>query len=333
MPQLSTTLAPVCTNIAIPGQPDATTPVMARLIFVVATWCMASAEDTCNVTELAEQRALFVQNGYCVLRGLLTSDEVDDIEKEFDSLAHPTSALAAAMGRDYGDQSRGHGVDPAAMSLINVNNPGRYLGSFSQNKFIDRVRAAAEVLLGDGIRLDYEQLLEKVPLHDAAVFPWHQDMQYWPKRYPREVPTRTATFSLALTDADESNGCLRAIPQSGVPKTLVSKRPREGDAASAEHNAANTATDGTGDERAVVLPLTPDEISRVTLLPVRRGDVTVHDEWIVHGSGGNPSPRVRKTYVAAFRDARMVDYERSIGFSHSYNDDPDVIRRIRADEL
>ena len=69
------------------------------------------------------------------------------------------------------------------------------------------------------------------------------------------------------------------------------------------------------------------------MLPVKRGDVTVHDEWIVHGSGGNPSDRVRKTYVAAYRDASMVDYERAIGFSHSYNNDPEVIRRIRAREL
>jgi hypothetical protein len=54
--------------------------------------------------------------------------------------------------------------------------------------------------------------------------------------------------------------------------------------------------------------------------PVARGDVTVHDEWIVHGSGGNPSPRWRKTYVIAYRSRETVAYERSIGFTHSHND-------------
>ena len=41
---------------------------------------------------------------------------------------------------------------------------------------------------------------------------------------------------------------------------------------------------------------------RVLYLPLRRGDVTVHDERIVHGSDGNASAtRTRKTYVVAFR--------------------------------
>jgi hypothetical protein len=46
-------------------------------------------------------------------------------------------------------------------------------------------------------------------------------------------------------------------------------------------------------------------------------DCQVHDEWIVHGSSGNRSDRVRKTYVAAWRDTEMVAYERSVGFNHS----------------
>ena len=68
-------------------------------------------------------------------------------------------------------------------------------------------------------------------------------------------------------------------------------------------------------------------------VPVKRGQVTMHDEWIVHGSGGNAKATPRKTYVVAYRDAKMVEYERSIGFSHSYNDDPDVLRKVRAGEL
>ena len=192
---------------------------------------------------------------------------------------------------------------------------------------------AAEAILGGGVALDYEQLLEKVPGRDSAVFPWHQDMQYWPKRFPEGTPTHTATFSLALSDADEANGCLRAIPQSGVRRTLLAARPRANDSTALEHSAVNSASDTTGDERAIVLPLTASELADAMPLPVRRGDVTVHDEWVVHGSGGNPSDRGRKTYVAAFRDVRMIEYERKIGFTHSYNDAPETLRKIRAGEL
>ena len=56
-------------------------------------------------------------------------------------------------------------------------------------------------------------------------------------------------------------------------------------------------------------------------LEVRRGDVTVHDEWIVHGSPGNPSDRWRRTYVIAFRSQATIEFERRIGFTLSHNDE------------
>jgi len=61
-------------------------------------------------------------------------------------------------------------------------------------------------------------------------------------------------------------------------------------------------------------------IGEIVYLPVKRGSVTIHDERIVHGSGGNTSSIWRKTYVMAFRDRETVDQERAIGFTHSHND-------------
>lgn len=84
--------------------------------------------DSCNATDaqtLAEARAQFRLSGYCVLRGILSEAEVDAIESNFDVLTHPSAMLIAEMKRDYGDQSQGHGIDPADFALINVNNPGR----------------------------------------------------------------------------------------------------------------------------------------------------------------------------------------------------------------
>jgi ectoine hydroxylase-related dioxygenase (phytanoyl-CoA dioxygenase family) len=75
--------------------------------------------------------------------------------------------------------------------------------------------------------------------------------------------------------------------------------------------------------------MTTEDEQKVIPLPVGPGDCTVHEEWIVHGSGGNASDQYRKTYVVAFRDARMIEYERKHGFHHSYNDAPDVLQQIR----
>ena len=55
---------------------------------------------------------------------------------------------------------------------------------------------------------------------------------------------------------------------------------------------------------------------------------SVHNEWIVHGSGGNETDGWRHTYVCAFRDERMVAYERARGFRHSYND-TEALQRLR----
>ena len=70
---------------------------------------------------------------------------------------------------------------------------------------------------------------------------------------------------------------------------------------------------------AVVAEVSDDEEIRLAEVP--RGGVTLHDEWVVHGSPGNASPRHRRTYVIAFRTRAIVDAERKAGFTHSHNDD------------
>ena len=129
----------------------------------------------------------------------------------------------------------------------------------------------------------------------------HQDLGYWPTGTPEPL---TATCSLALDDADAQNGCLKVVPGS-QKQGLRPHRPLMGDDRSKSHILGVTLS---GDDRVVELPL-------------RRGDITVHDELIVHGSGGNASPdRWRRTYIVAFRSQACVAFERSIGFTHSHND-------------
>ena len=55
-------------------------------------------------------------------------------------------------------------------------------------------------------------------------------------------------------------------------------------------------------------------------MEIKRGDITVHDQRVVHGSDPNDSDGWRRAYVLAFRTEEMVDEERRLGFSHSHND-------------
>mmetsp|Transcript_16863 Transcript_16863/g.24403 ORF Transcript_16863/g.24403 Transcript_16863/m.24403 type:complete len:184 (-) Transcript_16863:95-646(-) len=155
---------------------------------------------------------------------------------------------------------------------------------------------------------DYDQFLTKLPNKTDAVFSWHQDMGYWPgpKALGSDVTqTATCTFSLAIDDSLPENGCLRYIPGSGVNKTLRNHVPLSG---------------SREEGHALVLEVGEDE--PIQLASVKRGSLTIHDEYVVHGSGGNLSPtQQRRTYVLAYRPKVVVDAERAIGFTHSHNDE------------
>jgi len=131
-------------------------------------------------------------------------------------------------------------------------------------------------------------------------------MAYWPGSAALGVEgTQTATFSLAIDDSMEENGCLRYVVGSQIKKEL---RP---------HVPLSSNRD---EGHALTIELRPEDV--VKLAPASRGSVTIHDEYVLHGSGGNRSPnRQRRTYVLAYRAGSIVQAERRIGFTHSHNDE------------
>ena len=63
-----------------------------------------------------------------------------------------------------------------------------------------------------------------------------------------------------------------------------------------------------------------EEREDVRLAALHRGDITVHNERVVHGSGPNLTDAWRKGLVLAFRKRETVAREREIGFTHSHTD-------------
>ena len=64
-------------------------------------------------------------------------------------------------------------------------------------------------------------------------------------------------------------------------------------------------------------------------MPIRRGDITVHNEGVLHGSAGNrTSDSRRRAYINAYRSIETVRQERALGFTHSHNDDQAVLNRV-----
>ena len=106
---------------------------------------------------------------------------------------------------------------------------------------------------------------------DGSVVPWHQDAQYWPL-----TPCRTVTVWLALTEVDAANGAMRVVSGSHLHGEFIHRT----------NPAPNLVLDQevTGDQI--------DE-DKVVTLDLEPGQISLHDDGLLHGSLANHSDRLR----------------------------------------
>ena len=252
-----------------------------------------------------EQIETFHKEGCVTIPDVLNEDEVDYLAYIFDRFV---SGEISVPGKDFCDMSKPFGIPYEQWSLVNCMLPTKYYPPLRGNIYERLTSSMAKQLFPNSeMTKDYDQFLNKRPGKDDAVFSWHQDMAYWPGSKILKVDcTDTCTFSLAIDDSMPENGCLRYVVGSGVSKTLRPHRPATGDSRDDGH----------------ALTTEVGEAEDVRLAPAKRGSLTIHDEYVVHGSSGNTcQDRQRRTYVLAYRAARVVEAERSIGFTHSHNDE------------
>ena len=252
-------------------------------------------------------RRQFAEQGFVHLPGLLSEREIAEIEVDYDRFLRREIAVE---GKDFCDMAGDYGRDPADYSIVNVMLPRRYFPAWVDNIFERRAASVARQLCGDGMEIDYDQLLAKQPYKTDAVFAWHQDMAYWP-----DTPdTRTATVWLAIDDSTVDNGCMRFVPATAHEPALRPHAPVYG----GRGTSHTLGTDLRGDDEIVVMP-------------IARGDCTVHNERVMHGSGGNNTAGFRRAYILAFRSADTISTERALGFTHSHNDATEVLDAVGVD--
>lgn len=127
-----------------------------------------------------------------------------------------------------------------------------------------------EDLIGENFFLWGNQFFVKYP-GDGSVVPFHQDAQYWPLK-----PMRTVSAWLAIFDADEANSAMQIVRGSH----------RQG---RFDHSV--------NDDPDYVLQYEVDDaqISRqdIVTLDLKAGQISLHDDGLLHGSPANLSDRVR----------------------------------------
>ena len=136
---------------------------------------------------------------------------------------------------------------------------------------------AVEALIGPDILLWKSKAFVKFP--GPAQVAWHQDLPHW-----NLVPAEAVTAWLALSDSNEGNGCVRAIPGSHRNGARASK-------AVSDPNSLLTA--------GLEFNVGADEAGRAAPIVLRAGEFSLHHGMLVHGSGENRSaaPRLGIAFV------------------------------------
>ncbi len=109
------------------------------------------------------------------------------------------------------------------------------------------------------------------PPHSNSTVGWHQDTYYWPLE-----PKISATVWLAFEDVNEENAAMKVIPGSHVAGLLKHSR-------SSDTDSVLTLECEQGQFR---------EDSAVSL-NLKAGQISIHDDKLVHGSPANHSNRRR----------------------------------------
>jgi ectoine hydroxylase-related dioxygenase (phytanoyl-CoA dioxygenase family) len=109
------------------------------------------------------------------------------------------------------------------------------------------------------------------PPRSSSTVGWHQDTYYWPLE-----PKISATVWIAFEDVDEQNAAMKVIPGSHVAGLMKHSR-------STDTDSVLTLELESGQFR---------EDSAVSL-NLKAGQVSIHDDKIVHGSPANRSDRRR----------------------------------------
>jgi ectoine hydroxylase-related dioxygenase (phytanoyl-CoA dioxygenase family) len=149
-----------------------------------------------------------------------------------------------------------------------------------------RVVAVVKDLLGEDAIAWGSHYFCKMP-HDGKTVPWHQDASYWPL-----TPSKAVTAWLAIDDADTANACMRFIPGSHHFGHLTYRMTEDADQAVLNQEIENA-----------------ERYGRPVDVELKAGEISIHSDLLLHGSGANTSDRRRCGLTLRYCAADVRAYE------------------------
>ena len=227
-----------------------------------------------------EQASQYNRDGFFVLEDVFDERTIDALLAELDPLEEAAAEYQRKHLKGKASISRADEITFAAHLV--TRSPSA--NAFTRLQFFLDL---THDLLGPDVRLYWDQLVYKKP-GNPENFPWHQD-----NGYVFIEPQQYLTCWVALSDADEDNGCPWVIPGAHRIGTY-------------KHHWTELGFACTSEEP-------PQRVSA----PVRKGGVVVFSSLTPHMTGPNLTERLRKTYIVQFAPdgasaIRVQDGERKV---------------------
>jgi len=147
----------------------------------------------------------------------------------------------------------------------------------------ERILDHVESLIGPDFYMWASNFFIK-PAGSSETVAWHQDAYYWPLR-----PIESATVWLAFDDVDEDNGAMQVLPGSHKGGMV-------------EHNRDKGASDSV---LSLVADTTGFDLDTVVSVPLSQGQISIHDDKLLHWSPGNASTRRRAGFTIRYSPNRV----------------------------
>ena len=213
----------------------------------------------------------FWQDGFIVLKGVLSSEEIEAYGKVIRDTAMDHFE-ANDMKLSFGG---------AFLQKLNLRYDSKGIKKFCLSRRFGKI--AARLLEVNGVRIFHDQALFKTP--GGTDSHWHQDQYFWPLDTDRSLG-----LWMPLVDCSEEMGSIKFVAGSHRYGNLGQHRLSE--------ESGEFFEEFIAEERL--------EIFQTESL--KAGDCTFHLGWTIHGAPANRSKKLREAMIVTFYpDGTRVD--------------------------
>jgi ectoine hydroxylase-related dioxygenase (phytanoyl-CoA dioxygenase family) len=219
-----------------------------------------------------EQSAQFARDGYAVFAGALAGPLLELLREQCERFIAREDARMDAAGVDsLGISHRGR--------RYFANECQRAQPALRTMLFSQVMAEICRATLGPDAYFFLDQYVVKGP-DGGLPFAWHQDSGYV-ETYGGPPHAAYLTCWCPLDDATAENGTVRLLPFSAVPESRERVLPH------AVQPGSNDLVGWTGDEAGVTVE-------------VAAGSVVAFSSRLLHATGANRTPRMRRVYLAQY---------------------------------